>query len=82
MNDDDRKLAAWIVLCCFVGAILVLLATALTRTANAAALLTVEGTQMVVMSGPEFVQLLQGKNAEIEALQRELARVKKGCPEV
>lgn len=81
MSDDDKRLAAWIAACCIVGAVAVLLVTALTRSAHAAALLDMGGQKIVVLTGDEFMQLMQGKSAEIEALQLELARVKKGCPE-
>ena len=81
MNEDDRKLAAWIALCCIVGSLALILAVLIVSPARAAAVLTLDGRQIVVMTADELLRVLAEKDAAIAALQSRLDERKRvDCP--
>ena len=81
MNDDDKRLAAWIALCCIVGSLALVLAALVVTPARAAAVLTLDGRNIVVMTADELLGVLAAKDAEISALRDKLdTRRKVDCP--
>lgn len=81
MNDDDKRLAAWIALCCILGSLALILAALLATPARAAAVLTLDGRNIVVMTADELLGVLAAKDAEIAALQAKLdTRRRVECP--
>lgn len=81
MNDDDLRTAMWIAACCLVGSLLLIVLVMLSTPARAAALLTLDGQRIVVMTADELLQVVRGKDEEIARLQSRLdERRRVDCP--
>lgn len=83
MSDDDLRTAMWVAFCCCVGALVLILLVLLSTPARAAALLTLDGQRIVVMTGPELVTMLKGRDDEIAELKAKLdAKHKTECDQI